>query len=356
MTDEQRHQPITRMATCGGCAAKVGAGDLRDILRRASGPAPPRPARLLVGTETGDDAAVYAFSDEAALVVTTDFITPICDDPFLYGQVAAANALSDVYAMGGRPLVALAVCAFPDELEPDIAAAICAGGAAKAAEAGAVVAGGHTVRNPQLLYGLAVTGHVPPRSIVRNAGARPGDRLVLTKPLGTGVTINGYREGKLGEADLLATCKAMSALNARAAALMVAHGAHAATDVTGFGIAGHALGMARASNVRLRLLTERFPVYPNALSLIEAGVSGKGARLNRKTYEPEIEFGRQVLTPRDLLVFDPQTSGGLLVALPAERAADFLEAVREAGHPAATIVGEVADGVETHAAPLLQIS
>ena len=344
------------MATCGGCAAKVGAGDLRDILRRAGGPASPRPARLLVGTETGDDAAVYALSDETALVITTDFITPICDDPFLYGQVAAANALSDVYAMGGRPLVALAVCAFPEELEPDTAAAICAGGAAKAAEAGAVVAGGHTVRNPQLLYGLAVTGQVPPRAIVRNAGARPGDRLVLTKPLGTGVTINGYREGKLGEAELLATCKAMSALNARAAALMVAHGAHAATDVTGFGLAGHALGMARASNVRFRLFTERLPIYPNVLSLIEAGVTGKGARLNRQTYEPEIGFGRKVLTTRDLLLFDPQTAGGLLVALAPEQASNFLEAVLEAGHHAATIIGEVADNVESHPAHLLQIS
>jgi selenide, water dikinase len=297
--------------------------------------------RLLVGLETGDDAAVYALSEDTAVIATTDFITPVCDDPFLYGQVAAANALSDVYAMGGRPLLALAVCAFPDELDAAIAAEICAGGAAKVAEAGAVVAGGHTVRNPELFYGLAVTGQVHPDRVVRNAGAQPGDQLVLTKPLGTGVLINGYRQGKLDEAQLLAACRTMAELNAAPAAVMVEHGAHAATDVTGFGLAGHALGMARAAGVRFRIWTERLPVYPDVLPLVEAGVTSKGARLNRESYQPELSAPAGIAAPRDALLFDPQTAGGLLVAMPAERTAGFIAALAEAGVPVAAQVGEV---------------
>jgi len=273
--------------------------------------------------------------------VTTDFITPICDDPFLYGQVAAANAISDVYAMGGRPLVALAVCAFPEDLDPAIAAEICAGGVAKAAEAGAVVAGGHTVRNEQLMYGLAVTGQVNPRGVVRNVGGKPGDQLVLTKPLGTGLLINGYRQGKLGEAELLAGCRTMAKLNRDASALMIAHGAHAATDITGFGLAGHTLGMARGSGVRLRLWRDRLPVYTDAARLIEAGVTSKGAKHNQKTYEDQVE-GPGV----DPILFDPQTAGGLMVALPPERTDAFVAALKDAGTPAAALVGEVvpADG------------
>jgi selenide,water dikinase len=319
----------------------VGPGDLQEILNRAGSAAAPVSPRLLVGTETGDDAAVYAVTDDVALVMTTDFITPVCDDPFLYGQVAAANAISDVYAMGGRPLVALAVCAFPETLDPALAAEICAGGAAKAAEAGAVVAGGHTVRNAELFYGLAVTGQVHPRNIIRNAGARPGDRLVLTKPLGTGLLINGYRQGKVGEIELLAACRIMAELNMQAAVLMVQHGAHAATDVTGFGLAGHALGMARASGVRLRLWVDRLPMFADAARLIEEGVSSKGARLNRQAYETEVNAPQGVLGTRELIVFDPQTAGGLLVALPAERTDAFVEALENAGTPAAAVIGEV---------------
>jgi selenide,water dikinase len=319
----------------------VGPGDLQDILKRAGSAAAPVSPRLLVGTETGDDAAVYALTDDLALVMTTDFITPVCDDPFLYGQVAAANALSDVYAMGGRPLLALAVCAFPEALDPAVAAEICAGGAAKAAEAGAVVAGGHSVRNPELFYGLAVTGQVHPGNIIRNAGARPGDRLVLTKPLGTGVLINGYRAGAVGELELLAACRIMAELNSRAAALMTEHGAHAATDVTGFGLAGHALGMARASGVRLRLWSDRLPIFPDVTRLIEAGVTSKGAKLNRQTYESELDAAAGRDGARELIVFDPQTAGGLLVALPPERTDAFVDALANAGTPAAAVIGEV---------------
>jgi selenide, water dikinase len=259
--------------------------------------------------------------------------------------VAAANALSDVFAMGGRPLVALAVCAFPEALDIDDAAAISRGGADKAAEAGAVVAGGHSVRNPELFYGLAVTGEVHPQRVVRNVGARPGDALVLTKPLGTGVFINGYRTGKVPEGDLLAVCRAMAVLNDLASRLMVQHGAHAATDVTGFGLAGHALGMARGSGVAFRLHLDQLPVLDGALALIDAGIKSRGGSTNRDTYHPHVALppGADPTTPpaRAQLIYDPQTSGGLLVALPAENAPAFLDALHAEGILAAALIGEV---------------
>ncbi|HEY0709718.1 MAG TPA: selenide, water dikinase SelD [Polyangia bacterium] len=336
---EARKPPLSRLASCGGCAAKMAPGDLQRMVKGLPARAP-SPA-LLVGTETGDDAAVYRLDDHQALVVTTDFITPVCDDPYLYGQVAAANALSDVFAMGGRPLVAVAVCAFPEALDPDDAAAICAGGADKAAEAGAVVAGGHTVRSPELFYGLAVTGHVHPDRVVRNVGARPGDALVLTKPLGTGVLINGFRSGRLEADALAAACRLIAKLNDRAARLMLAHDAHAATDVTGFGLAGHALGMARGSGVALRFFPERFPTYDGVLPLIEAGVRSKGGTTNRQTFEAHVQITGAEPNARELLVYDPQTSGGLLVALPAANATAFLSALHEEGMTAAAQIGEV---------------
>jgi selenide,water dikinase len=324
----------------------VGPGDLRVILDAVGGSlgaagGPSAPRDLLVGTETGDDAAVYRLNDTLALVLTTDFITPVCDDPYLYGQVAASNALSDVFAMGGVPLVALAVCGFPEALDSEQAAEICAGGAAKAAEAHAVVAGGHTMRNPELFYGLGVTGTVSPRRIVRNSGARPGDALVLTKPLGTGLVINAARAGKLDESKLLAACRVMAALNGPAAGLMVERGAHAATDVTGFGLAGHALGLATASGVSIRFALDRLPIFPDAPGLAEAGVTSRGARQNRDAFEPHVRLeGAPARTGLEALLYDPQTAGGLLVAIDGDRAPAFVEELHRRGVPAAAIVGE----------------
>jgi selenide,water dikinase len=336
---------ITSLASCGGCAAKVAAGELRHIMDLAAGFTRRRVARdrLLVGTETGDDAAVFALDQRRTLVLTTDFVTPTCDDPYLYGQIAAANALSDVFAMGGVPVVALAVCMFPEALPHELAAAICAGGADKAAEAGAIVAGGHTVRNGELFFGLAVTGEVPRDRFVRNVGARPGDRLVLTKPLGTGTAINAYRSGRLSEAKLRRVCEGMATLNAVAGGLLHDYGVHAATDVTGFGLAGHALGMARGSAVGLRVWLDQLPAYDDVLDLLEAGVTSGGMRNNQHSFEPDlgVNCGRGPIPARLRLVFDPQTSGGLLVALPRERAGDLVDALRSAGVAAATIIGEV---------------
>jgi selenide,water dikinase len=313
------------------------------------------PSDLLVGTETGDDAAVYRLTDELALVLTTDFITPVCDDPYLYGQVAAANALSDVFAMGGTPLVALALCGFPEALDAEQASAICAGGAAKAAEAGAVIAGGHTIRNSEAFYGLAVTGRVHPARIVRNRGARPGDALVLTKPLGSGLVINAARGGRLGEAQLLATCRQMASLNGIAAALMVEWGAHAATDITGFGLAGHALGMARASGVTFTLELGRLPLFPDVVALIAAGVTSRGAKQNRAAFASDVlapSTGATALL--EPLVYDPQTAGGLLIALDGDRAAGFVAELHRRGVTAAAVVGAVEPS--TAAVPALRLA
>ena len=346
---------LSELASCGGCAAKVGPGDLRKIMggiggvRGATGVDP----RLLVGTETGDDAAVFQIEPEIALVVTTDFITPVCDDPYLYGQVAAANAISDVFAMGGTPVVAIAVCGFPEELAPEDARAVLAGGADKAAEAGALVAGGHTIRNDQLFYGLAVTGRIHPARVVRNAGARPGDALVLTKPLGAGLIVNGARAGKLAEADLVATCREMAALNREASALMLEAGAHAATDVTGFGLAGHGLGMARASGVSLRVRAASLPVYTRALEMHREGIKTRGTVANRATYEASVRVAAGVPDERAALVYDPQTSGGLLIALPADRAEPLVRALHERGVAAATVIGEA---FESPGEPTLELA
>jgi selenide,water dikinase len=357
MTEPPGHTPITKMASCGGCAAKVGAGDLRAIMqyvgaeRGAAGRGTPD---LLVGTESGDDAAVYRLQDDLALVLTTDFITPLCDDPYLYGQVAAANAVSDVFAMGGTPLLGIAVCGFPEALAPEVAREICAGGAAKAAEAGAVVAGGHTIRNTDLFYGLAAAGRVHPERVMRNRGARSGDALVLTKPLGTGLIVNGARAGKVDEATLLATCRAIAQLNRTAAELMVTWQAHAATDVTGFGLCGHGLGMARGAGLRLRVSLARLPVFSAAPPLAAAGVTTRGTRQNRETFTPELAFLQGAGDdPRAPLIFDPQTSGGLLIALDGDRAVAFVEELHRRGVPDAAVIGEVTAGAPD--APALEI-
>ena len=354
MSDIAQATQITKLASCGGCAAKVGPGDLRrlvDGLGLGLGVAA-RDPRLLVGVETGDDAAVFALAPDLALVLTTDFITPVCDDPYLYGQVAAATAISDVFAMGGAPLLAIAVCGFPEALAPEQARAILAGGADKAAEAGAVVAGGHTIRNDQLFYGLAVTGRVHPSRVVRNAGARVGDALVLTKPLGSGLVVNGARAGKLPEAELLATCRAMAALNGPASALMVELGAHAATDVTGFGLAGHGLGMARGSGVSLRVRAAALPVYPRALDMHREGVKTRGTIANRAAYEASVRVAPGVPDERASLLYDPQTSGGLLVALPPRQAAALVEGLHARGVATAAIIGEAVEALGEPASEL----
>ena len=297
---------------------------------------------VLVGPGAGDDAGVYRLG-ELGLVATVDFIPPVGDDPLRFGRIAATNALSDVWAMGGEPLFALNLCAFPDDLPEGVEEAILTGGLAALGEAGAALLGGHSVRDPELKYGLAVVGRADPDRLLTVAGARPGDALVLTKPLGTGVLVNAFKLDRLDEAGLEPALVEMERANREASRLALAAGAHAATDVTGFGLAGHAWNLARASGVRLELRFDELPVHARFFDLVAAGVTTGCTRANRGHAEPHLTASRP-LDPGQLeLLFDPQTSGGLLVSLPGESAERYLDALRASGHRAARI-GEVAAG------------
>ena len=298
---------------------------------------------MLIGPETADDAGVYLLG-ERALVATADFITPVCDDPRRFGKVAAANALSDVYAMGGRPLFALNLCCFPEEGVPEgVLGQILYGAAEKLAEAGAALLGGHSVRDPELKFGLSVVGEADPHRLLTNAAARPGDRLLLTKPLGTGVLINAFKFEQLDEAGLEPAMAQMERLNGVAARLALEHGARAATDVTGFGLAGHTLGMARASGTGMRIEFGRLPVHEEFFALARKGVS-TGCTSDNESNIGKLLVDRAGLDKvRRELLFDPQTSGGLLLAAPSGAAGPLLDSLLASGHQAADI-GEVLPG------------
>ena len=297
---------------------------------------------MLVGPETADDAGVFLL-DGRALIATADFITPVCDDPHRFGRVAAANALSDVYAMGGAPLFALNLCCFPEDVPDGVLAAILEGAAAALGEAGGALLGGHTVRDPELKFGLAVIGEAAPGRLLTNAGARAGDRLVLTKPLGTGVLINAFKIDKLDEAGLEPALREMERLNAAASRLALAHGAVAATDVTGFGLAGHALGMARASGVGLRVELARLPVHDDFQRLAAGGISTGCTDANARNVAAAFTDRAGLSAVQREILFDPQTSGGLLLSLPEASVPPLLAALAASGHRAAEI-GEVVAG------------
>jgi selenide,water dikinase len=279
---------------------------------------------LLVGYNQADDAGVYKLTDDIALVHTVDFFPPIVDDPFSFGRIAAANALSDVYAMGGRPLTGLNILGFPaGKMDESVLTEILRGGADKIVEAGAVVVGGHSVKDAELKYGVAVTGIVHPERIVTNGGARPGDVLFLTKPLGTGLITTGVKRKAVGpELANIATAQ-MAQLNRAAAELMVAHGVHAATDITGYGILGHAFEMAAASQVSLHIVAEALPLMPQVLELAAAKMIPGGANANRDFMQDKAAIARGLDENLVAVLFDPQTSGGLLIAIPGERAEAF---------------------------------
>ncbi len=301
----------------------------------------PHDPNVLVGVSTSDDAGVYRVRDDLALVQTVDFFTPIVDDPYDFGRIAAANALSDIYAMGALPLTALNIAAFPtDDLDPAILGRILAGGAAIAAEAGVAILGGHTIKDAEPKYGMAVTGTVHPDRIVTNAGARPGDLLLLTKPLGTGILTTALKRGRIDEAALAPAVAQMTTLNARAAAAMVAHGAHAATDVTGFGLLGHARELALASGVSLIIQAGAVPTYAGVLDLIAAGCIPGGSHDNAAHHAAFTRFEDGVSTEQRLLLSDATTSGGLLIAA----APDDARAIARDLGPSAVFIGHVAGG------------
>lgn len=299
--------------------------------------------RVIVGPEAADDAGVYRLG-EHNLIATADFITPVCDEPQRFGAIAAANAMSDIFAMGGRPLFGLNLCCFPGAgIPPGVLGDILAGARHKLAQAGAALLGGHTVQDPELKFGLAVVGEAPSEALLPLSAARPGDALVLTKPLGTGVLINAYKFDKLDAAGLEPALQQMERLNAVAAEEAQRHGAHAATDVTGFGLAGHALNMARASGIGLELAYDALPAYDAFFDLARRGVSTGCTAHNEAYAGADLRIERPLTPEQSQLLFDPQTSGGLLVALPVAAADDYLTVLRERGHVAARI-GRVLDG------------
>ena len=313
--------------------------DLAEILNRI---VPEDGANVLVGMKTHDDAGVFKLTDDLALVQTVDFITPISDDPYVFGQIAAANSLSDIYAMGAKPVTALNLCCFPGSgIDNQVLEAILQGGLEKIQEAGAVLIGGHTVKDDELKYGLSVTGVVHPQKYVPNSGARPGDLLILTKPIGSGVIIGGVRSGKLPETVLDRVIQDMLKLNRPACEAMLQWDPHACTDITGFGLAGHALEVARASRVCVHIVVSRVPHYPEALALIQGGAKTRMTPLNRELVAAQLKIGPGVTREEEELCYDPQTSGGLLISLPSRHALGLLEQLQKTGHPEATVIGEV---------------
>jgi selenide, water dikinase len=329
---------LTSLAKAGGCAAKYSAARLEELLQ---GMVPVDAADLLVGLDPADDAAVYRLDDSTALVFTVDFFPPVVDDPRTYGRIAAANALNDVFAMGGRPLLALSVTAFPEELPTEVLGEVLAGAAEATQEAGAILAGGHTIRDAEPKYGLAVVGTVHPDGVWRKSGARPGDTVLLTKPLGTGLVLQAVRDGRAPDGALDAAVHAMTSLNRDAADALRPFSPNAVTDVTGFGLLGHTHETAARSGVHIALDAEALPALPAALELAAAGVRTGGDRRNREFAGPHV---RSTAAPvLEALAYDPQTSGGLLVTLPAAKRV-VLEATFAAAGLDAFTVGRVEQG------------
>ena len=294
---------------------------------------------MLVDHRTGDDAGVFRLDERHTLVQTVDFFTPVVDDPEAFGAIAAANALSDVYAMGGRPLTALSIAAFPEkDFPPEWAAAIVRGGHRKLQEAGCVLLGGHTIRDPEIKFGYAVTGLVDAGRILTNAAARPGQVLVLTKALGTGVIATALKAGQAPADAVDAATRSMSRLNKAAAEAGLRHGATAATDITGFGLIGHAAGIARESRVTLEIAADDLPLLPRARELAPRFQAG-GLKANRKEFERLVDYRREPEAALGALLFDPQTSGGLLLVLPESSVAAVLEEL-----PEARTIGRVVGG------------
>ena len=333
---------LTQFAKRAGCAAKQPPDYLLALL---AGLPPIADANVLVGHATSDDAAVYRLSDDLALILTTDFFTPIVDRPYDFGAVAAANALSDVYAMAGTPLTALSIVGFPSGALPaEVLAEILRGAVDKAQEAGVAIVGGHTIQAEEPIFGLAVVGRVHPREVITNAGARPGDFLVLSKPIGLGIITTAAKRdedptGAVGDA-----LGVMTTLNRDAARVMAGAGAHALTDVTGFGLLGHLRNLAAASGTAATVWIDLVPVLPAARDYVQRGIAPGGTHANRRFLSRFVAYDPEIADWEQLLLCDAQTSGGLLAALPGSHAAEVVRALRACGLSGAAVVGSIDDG------------
>lgn len=329
---------LTKLANCAGCGAKVGAGVLSRLLEGIQVHQDPN---LLVGFDKSDDASVYKISEELALVQTVDFFPPVADDPYTFGAIAATNALSDIYAMGGEPKLALNIMAVPSNMPKDAVHELLRGGYDKVYEAGALITGGHSILDEEPKYGLAVTGFVHPDRLLRNSGAMPGDILFLTKPLGIGIITTAAKAEMISRKTYTYALKLMSTLNKSARDAMMKYRVHACTDITGFGLLGHGCEMAQGSNVELHLQTENIHLIAEALDLAAMGILPEGMYRNRVFAEEHVEPGNVALSVQDML-YDPQTSGGLLIAVHPQDADALFEDLK-ASVPSAQKIGTVTE-------------
>ena len=329
---------LTKLAKCAGCGAKVGAGVLAQLLDGIKVHSDPN---LLVGFDKSDDASVYKVSDDLALVQTVDFFPPIADDPYLFGQIAATNALSDVYAMGGEPKLCLNIMAIPADMPKDAVHQLLRGGYDKVYEAGALITGGHSILDDEPKYGLAVTGFVHPDKVLTNSGARPGDVLLFTKPIGIGVITTAAKADMASQESIEFAQKMMTTLNKSARDAMVKYHVHACTDVTGFGMLGHTFEMAQGSDVEIELHVDQIDFIPEALELASIGILPEGMDRNRTFAETGVDAGETELCKQDLL-YDPQTAGGLLMAVDPADADALLEELKGCV-PSARRIGVVRD-------------
>jgi selenide,water dikinase len=332
---------LLQMVEYGGCSAKISPKQLEEILKYLPLPHDPN---ILVDIDTHDDAGVYRVNDDLALVLTTDFFPPVCSDPYEFGQIAAANSISDVYAMGGDPVLALNIMMFPAEKLPmEAYAEILKGGFDKATEAGVRIIGGHTIDDFPPKYGLAVVGYIHPAKIITNAGVKAGDSLILTKPLGTGVIMAGHRLNIASEEDLAEAKKLMKLLNKSGADVMKKYNIRGATDVTGFGLAGHALKMAKASDVSIKLNMRSVPLIGNTYTLIDEGCIPGAAFRNLDYAEKDIDFASDLDYNLKMIAFDAQTSGGLLFAAPEGQIELIMTDLHNAGLENSTVIGYASD-------------
>jgi len=332
-----------KLTSCAGCGAKVGAGTLCNLLAGFQTHYDPN---LLVGYDKCDDASVYRVSDELAIVQTTDFFPPIVDNPFMYGQIAATNALSDVYAMGGEPKLALNIMCIPEKMDKATVQEILRGGYAKAYEAGVIITGGHTIHGAEPIYGLAVTGFVKPENVWTNSGAQPGDVLLLTKPLGVGILTTAAKAGLVEQVLLDKLYVQMSTLNKYAHDVLVNYSVHACTDVTGFALLGHSLEMAQGSGVTVHLKAQAVPYHEEAYEMADMGFIPAGAYRNRDFAEAGVRVVGEVARALQDIFYDPQTSGGLLCAVPAvEAEACLVELLAVA--PSTRIIGYVTEKLDS---------
>lgn len=333
---------LTKLASCAGCGAKVGAGTLATLLQDFKTRTDPR---LIVGFDKSDDASVFVINDETALIQTVDFFPPIVDDPYLFGQIAAANAISDIYAMGGEPHLALNLLCVTEQMEEEWIREILRGGYDKAYEAGVIISGGHTIHGSEPLYGLAVTGFAKPEQIRKNDAAKPGDMLILTKPLGIGILTTAAKAGFADPALTDRITRQMATLNKAACEAMQGFRVHGCTDVTGFGLMGHSCEMAQGSGCTLHLQTGRIPFHPEALEMADMGLVPAGAYRNRDFAESAAEVRGNVSRAMQDILYDPQTSGGLLIAVDGRDAEPLLRDLQSV-IPDAAIIGYAAEKEE----------